>query len=142
MLNKIYKCKQDKNQCGFTLIELIVFIVLVAILLTGLVASTFQVLGDTFKTENLGKAQDFAIQRMELILGQKRQQGYTVFTDPCNPGPGPAICSVPAAAGFTVIRTSPATLPPLAGSGETTIVITVTGPNGSGATLTTLVSEY
>lgn len=78
---------------GFSLIEAIVFIVVLAVLLGGLVVAFTSPLGQSPQAGQLDMAAELAQQRMELILAQRRAVGFVAFADPC---PGPAICTPPA----------------------------------------------
>jgi type II secretory pathway pseudopilin PulG len=85
---------------GFSLIEVIVFIVVLGVLLAGLIVSLASPLRNSPEAGRLDLAAELAQQRMELILAQRRAAGFAAFTDPCSPGPGPAICTPPA--GYTI----------------------------------------
>src|ERR1700722_4318360 len=92
------------KQRGFSLIELIVFIVIIGIVTSALFLAFASLLQDApiglHQTVALGLAQE----RMELILAQRRLQGYpgTQFQDPCNSTivSPPAVCT--ALTGYSV----------------------------------------
>lgn len=81
---------------GFSLIEVIVFIVVLGVLLAGLVAAFSSPLRASPQAGELDLVAELAQQRMELILAQRRAAGFATFADPCVPGPGPAVCVPPA----------------------------------------------
>lgn len=85
---------------GFSLVEAIVFIVVVAVLLAGLVVAIGTNLRASPRAGEIDLAAELAQQRVELILAQRRAAGFAAFADPCSPGPGPAECTPPA--GYTV----------------------------------------
>ncbi len=122
---------------GFTLIEAIVFIAVVAVLLAGIVAAFRSNLQLSPQAGQIDLASELAQQRMELILAQKRAAGFAAFADPCVPGPGPAACVPPA--GYVV---SSGIASGYAGDAADykTITVSVTGPTA--ATAATLVANY
>ncbi len=85
---------------GFSLIEAVVFIVVLGVLLAALVAALGSNLRNAPTAGRIDLAAEIAQQRLELILAQRRAAGFAAFTDPCVPGPGPAVCTPPA--GYTV----------------------------------------
>ncbi len=68
---------------GFSLIELIIFIIIISILLTGTIFIFSQVLTAAHQPNSLTVAIEAAEQRMDLILGQKHIQGFNHSQDPC-----------------------------------------------------------
>lgn len=122
------------KQHGFTLIELIVFIVVAALA----VATVFPIVIALKNIEiipNQTKAQQLIQGRMELILEQRIINGFSTFTDPCTGGSPPAACTPPS--GYTV---SAAMTNWNGDPNYTVITVTVTG--SSQATLTSLVAHY
>ena len=121
---------------GFSLIELIVFILIIAIVTSALLVS-FQTILQVSPTGNrqttaIGLAQE----RMDLILGQRRLKGFSSFSNPCASGSPPAICT--ALTGYTVTSNIAATT--ISGdSNYKTITVTVSGLGN--AVLTTLVGS-
>jgi type II secretory pathway pseudopilin PulG len=76
---------------GVTLVELVVFIVIVGIAAFALVGSFGSLLPRSPTAAQLTQAMQLAQERMELILGQRDVQGYnnnnnTVDFDPCKRG--------------------------------------------------------
>ena len=94
MKKRFYRSRQGD---GFSLIEVIVFIVVLGVLAAGLVVAFSSPLRNSPEAGRLDLAAELAQQRMELILAQRRATGFAGFTDPC---PGPAICTPPT--GYTV----------------------------------------
>jgi len=82
-------------QRGVTLIELIVFIVIMGISVTALLSMYRAVLPHGATPAQITLATQLAQERMELLLGQRELSGYStaVLTDPCVGGTPPAICS-------------------------------------------------
>lgn len=120
---------------GYTLIELVIFITIVAISISILIpiATTSQRM---VTLTPLTKAQQLAQARMELILGQRYIVGFPNYSDPCNGGSPPSMCTPPT--GFTVSSTINNNW-----NGDTDYnVITVVVSGDGSATLTTLVSDY
>lgn len=86
---------------GFSLMEVVLFIVVVSVLLAGLVTTFSSSLRDSPRAGELDLVAELAQQRMELILAQRRAAGFAALADPCVPGPGPAACVPPP--GYTVV---------------------------------------
>lgn len=86
---------------GFTLVETLVFIVIVGVAAVALFTSFKNVLPRSPTAAQLTQAAELAQERMELILGQRDAQGYNnaVDLDPCNRG-APSVCT--ATFGYTV----------------------------------------
>ena len=96
-----------KRQRGFTLIELVVFIVVMAILSTALTSVFANTLKGSPRASAVAKVAELAQERMELILAKRGQVSFSTFTstvfDPCTsvPASTQAPCAgVPA--GYTV----------------------------------------
>lgn len=119
---------------GFSLIEAIVFIVVLGVLLAGLVVAFASPLLRSPVAGRLDLAAELAQQRMELILAQRRATGFAGFADPC---PGPSICTPPA--GYTVTASI------VAGYGADPTnykVVTVSVSGTSTISATALVANY
>jgi prepilin-type N-terminal cleavage/methylation domain-containing protein len=119
---------------GFSLVEVIVFIVVAGVLTAALTVALVTLLRDAPKAGQLDRATELAQQRMELILGQRRAAGFAAFADPC---PGPSICTP--AAGYAVsssIVTGWGADP----ANYKVVTVVVTGP--SSLTATALVANY
>ena len=129
-----------KNMSGFSLVELVIFIVV-----TGILASTLLL---TFRT-TLVKipnvhytiiATQLADQCMEGFIGERKLLGYTSANLACSGSPTlPAVCTVPS--GYTLAATITCT-PTLSGDSVTSRTITVTVSGLGSATLNTLIASY
>jgi type II secretory pathway pseudopilin PulG len=85
-----------RRRSGFTLVEVVVFMVIVGVAAFALLRSFGSVLPRGFTAAQITQASQLAQERMELILGQRAAFGYagnSTQLDPCkNVGP-PAICT-------------------------------------------------
>lgn len=129
-----------KHQRGFTLIEVVVFTVVLSIvaimMMMGMNISLKGSPDITKKTQAMLMAQ----QRMEIIMGKRLYDGFAFMADPCGAGPFPDIlCAEGAYAyGYTVSSTL---TPNWSGNPNLTlVVVNVTGP--STATLTTIAANH
>ncbi len=145
----------EKHHAGISLIELVVFITVVAILAVGLFKALARSLPTAPTPQQITQATQIAQERMEQILGQKDRPGvgYAGMTDPCVGGTPPAICTPPA--GFTVTVCGinsgggcaappiacPAAVDPSTANCKS-ITVTVTGPSNINWTVTSLVTNY
>ncbi len=77
---------------GFTLIEVVVFIVVAGVLAAGLIVAMSSTVRGTSQAGQTDMAAEIAQTRLELILAQRRRVGFAAFADPC---PGPAACTAP-----------------------------------------------
>ena len=79
---------------GFTLVELVVFMVILSFAAYALFRSFGSVLPRSPTAAQLTQAMQLAQERMELILGQRDVRGYNnlVDLDPCNVG-APTVCT-------------------------------------------------
>lgn len=121
---------------GFTLVELIIFIVIVSIMGVALMSAFSTTTRGTPDAGQMTQATQLAQERMELVMAQRRAVAFAAFADPCVPGPGPAACTPPA--GYTVT----AAIAPN-WNGDTNykqVTVTVTGT--SSATATAIVANY
>ena len=124
-------------QAGVTLIELIVFIVIAALLATGLIAAITVSMKDTPKSNEITQALQIAQERMELILAYKQSKGFNALIDPCTLASPPTQCSPPS--GYSVAVPFPFTN--WNGSNEFKVVtVNVTGTQA--ITLTAIVASY
>jgi prepilin-type N-terminal cleavage/methylation domain-containing protein len=131
------------NQRGFTLIELVIFMVIVTILGTTVFLGFDMALSQESMVSSNVNAMFMAQQRMDLIYGQRIKNGFSGFVDPCvSLFASPAtdnICSKNAFAfGYTV--TSSISTSYSGNANLTSIVVNVTGPGS--ASLSTLVGNY
>lgn len=127
--------RAPRASSGFSLVEAIVFIVVVAVLLAGIVVALGTSLRGSPRASEIDLAAELAQQRMELILAQRRSAGYAAFSDPCSPGPGPSECLPPP--GYAIAS---GIAPGGGGPGYKVIRVDVTGPSEASATV--LVSNY
>ena len=119
---------------GFSLLEAIVFIVVLAVLLGSLAASFGSSLRLSPQAGQIDVAAELAQQRMELILAQHRAAGYAAMADPC---PGPAVCTPPA--GYTVTSSMAAGF---AGDPSNYKIVTVDVTGAGTARVSALVANY
>lgn len=125
-----------RRDAGVTLVELIAFIVIVAIVAVAMV----QAFSGTMRGSHFGKemtqATQLAQQRMEVILGQRKTLGYTVFIasadyDPCQSGVWTGqLCSTSSYAAGNFLVASTLSAADACGTGCTEVTVTVTGPYG------------
>ena len=78
---------------GFTLFEIIVFIIVSSVIIAGIFSAYFISLSQANEPRNLLVAQEAASQRLELIIGQKRMQGFNNYQDPCVASPTNSECT-------------------------------------------------
>lgn len=127
----------DKKQRGLSLIELIVFIIILGISMGGLFLGVNQVLYGISSTYKLTRATFLANARMEVILYRRAFTGYSGLVDPCSTT-NPAICT-PLATYATNNGLSVSSS--ITSSGSTsTITVQITGQGN--VTLVTVVSNY
>lgn len=119
---------------GFSLLEAIVFIVVLAVLLGSLAASFNSSLRLSPQAGQIDVAAELAQQRMELILAQHRAAGYAAMADPC---PGPAVCTPPT--GYTVTSSMAAGF---AGDPSNYKIVTVDVTGAGTARVSALVANY
>ena len=107
---------------GFTLVELVVFIVIIGFAAYALFRSFGSVLPRSPTSAQLTQAMQLAQERMELIQGQRdsslagRGFNNTVDLDPCNVG-APTVCT--STFGYTVTSAGTAPAPTAAPAGPT-----------------------
>jgi len=84
-----------KRAAGFTLVEMIVFIVIVGVGAVALFQMFRQTMPRSPAPAQLAQAAQLAQERMELILGRRNVAGvgYGALNDPCTGGTPPAICT-------------------------------------------------
>lgn len=115
--------KQKKN--GFTIIELITFIVVLGIVASGLLIGMNQAQRYSDIPRNITQASFLANARMQIILMNRSINGYASLYDPCTTTPSLAICtplSTFASANNLTVSTST-----ISGNNPKTISINVTG---------------
>lgn len=80
------------KQHGFTLTELIVFIVVVGIVATGSLIGLQQALIGSYQPGNIAKAAQLANARMNVILQKRHTDGFDSLLDPCAGGSSASLC--------------------------------------------------
>ena len=125
--------KARRHATGFTLLEVIMFIVIAGVLVAGLFAALGSAMYKAPKAGQIDRAADIAQQRMELILAQRRASGFATLADAC---PGPTVCTLPT--GYAVAVTIANNW-----AGDTNYkVVTVDVTGLFAATATALVANY
>lgn len=128
-------------QAGVSLVELIMFIVLVALAVGAIMNVFFDTLRGSPSPSQITQATRLAQERMELILSRKNTLRFTNFTDPCPGSPSAPACAKPALFSVTA---STSTWPTDSGTYYKLITVTVTSdPTGQKvAELKSVVSRY
>jgi MSHA pilin protein MshD len=142
----------DIRQAGVTLVELIVFIVVVSISVSGVLLAFSATQRGAITPNQLTQATQLAQQRMELILARKTVLSFACFTsprfDPCQTAAAAGVCPATTASttggcsapptGYTI------SIPLLVIAGnDATITVTVLGSSGTQlAELKALVTNY
>jgi type II secretory pathway pseudopilin PulG len=90
-----------KKQEGYTLIELIIFITLLAVGIGAIVTLSFT-LRSTHNIDNQTQALGLAQQRIEIIYANRIKNGYAEVSDPCTVTSPPVICGTSDAAGHSI----------------------------------------
>jgi prepilin-type N-terminal cleavage/methylation domain-containing protein len=84
-----------KSRSGFTLVEVVVFMVIVGVAAFALLRSFGSVLPRGPTAAQLTQASQIAQERIELILGRYVAAGFAAVNDPCVGGTPPGICTAP-----------------------------------------------
>lgn len=82
----------NKIQQGFSLIQLIIFIMIIGIIATPIFMSITQVLNLVQAPKDISAAAFLANARMQIILLKRATSGFPNTSDPCT-GTPPAICT-------------------------------------------------
>lgn len=117
------------KQQGMTLIEIIMFIIIISIVTVGSLLAFSTVLTNSNGPSQIMTAAQLAQARMELIVQQRNINGFSSIQDPCSAGSPPACTALAAfasAKGFTVSSSIPAAV-----GGIRTATVTVTGTEGA-----------
>lgn len=128
---------------GLSLVELVVFVAITAVLMAGIFSAFSTTLRHSMDAGRVQQAALLARERMELILGQRHSQGFAAFTatsfDPCTSSPPSSqpVCTAlpPGYAIATALADNWG-----GDSGYKVVTVTVTGP--AGTELTALVADY
>ena len=118
---------------GFTLVEMVVFIVIVGVAAVALFQTFGQTLPRSPTPAQLVQATQLAQERMELILGRRGVASYAALNDPCVGGTPPAICTTTFGYVVTVAGINAPPPVPVAWNGNPTAdfkLITVTVSRG------------
>lgn len=127
-----------KKQLGLSLIELVVFIVIIGIISTGLLAGLSQALKFSDIPRNVSAASFLANARMQIILMNRSVNGYSSLNDPCTATPSLAICTP--LSSYATANNLTVSSPTFSGSNPKTITINVTGT--ASATINASVYNY
>lgn len=130
-----------KQMAGFSLIEMVIFIVVTGIAVAGIFTAFRTATENGVGVHSQTVASNLANARMAVILGQERMLGFSSFTDPCASGSPPAVCTLPSAlSAYSVSSTIVAEA--IGGDSNYKIItVTVSGPNSAAAALKTLVGS-
>lgn len=124
-----------KGQIGFTLIEVIIFIVVISIMMSAIFLALTTSLQKLPLIYNNTIATQTAKSCIEWFLGQRRLNGYAAFS--CPSTTVPTFCAAPT--GFTLsVNVACTTIN--SDANYKTITVTVSGKGN--ATLSTLVANY
>lgn len=93
MENKHRKTGSRAAHSGLSLIELVVFIVVMSIAVVAVMQGLSSALRGSLSPGQITQATQLAQERMELILATRQTQGYSGIYDPCGVGSPPAFCS-------------------------------------------------
>lgn len=125
-----------KNQVGHTLIELIIFIIILGFMAVGVLMSFDVAMHKAPDVRYATRAIELAQRRMDFILGQRDIKGFASYNDPCQNGSSSPLCTDPT--GYTTSSSIANNW-----SGNTAFnVITVTVSGLGNASLTELVANY
>jgi type II secretory pathway pseudopilin PulG len=128
------------KQCGFTLIELIVFITGTSILASTLLLTFQLTLRNTPPVHYDLLATQLADQCMEGFIGERRLLGYSAAALACSATPPlPSVCT--SLTGYSISATILCS-PTLSGDSTTSKTVTVTVTGLGNATLTSLIANY
>ena len=116
---------RELKQQGFTLIEVVAFILVIGIIASGLLVGMNQALTHITRPTSIAQASFLANARLQIILMNRAFNGYTTLDDPCTTTPALAICTplstYATAHNFTV------NTPTFSGSNPKIITIQITG---------------
>lgn len=131
---------------GFTLVELLVFIVIIGAAAVGLLVTMRYVMPQQFAGATSTKAAQIAQMRMELVLAQRDADGYEGLSDPCTFGtPVVSLCTNPLGFKVTVSGVSSAvnwTVSTSAAIKVVTVTVKDSANTRTLASVTSLLSNY
>ena len=129
------------NNKGFTLIEIIVFLSVIAVAVVGIMSAYFTMVKNAPNAGQQIVAYGLAQARMEIIYSNRRLNGYPP-TDPCTAVTPPAICTTgPTITGYSVTSTISA-MSIGTDNNYSKIVVTATGPNATQIILSMINAKY
>ncbi|KTD05594.1 type IV pilus modification PilV family protein [Fluoribacter gormanii] len=114
-----------QKQSGFSIIELIIFIVTMGIIVSGLLIGINQAQRYSGIPRTTPQASFLANARMQIILMNRDINGYTALDDPCTSTPSLEICTV--LSNYALENDFVVSVPVIAGSNPKTITLNVTG---------------
>jgi len=126
----------DKKHLGFTLIEMVTFIVVMGVLMAGVLMGVNQVLVTAAVPDGMTQATFLANARKEIILLSREVSGVTTLSDPC---PGAAALCSPLSTFASTNGFDPVT-PVITGTSIKTITVQVSGK--ANATVISQVANY
>lgn len=126
------------SQAGLTMMEMVLFIVIIGVLGAALFSAISNPLTGAGTQERAVFTTQLAQERMEVVLGQKRREGFP-GSDPCDGGASLDTCSVPS--GFSVNTTFGAWSQNSDTDNYRVITVTVTSPSGGSYSAHTLVTK-
>ena len=124
---------------GFTLVELIIFMVVISVAVTAIFSAFSTALQNSPTSNYQATVISLAEARLEIILGQDRLKGFSSFSDPC---PLAAACAIPAALSAYSVSSSISATSVGGDANYKIISVTATGPQNSKANVQTLVADY
>ncbi|QMT61230.1 prepilin-type N-terminal cleavage/methylation domain-containing protein [Legionella sp. PC997] len=128
----------NRKQDGFSIIELIVFIVTIGIIVSGLLMGINQAQRYSGIPRATPQASFLANARMQIILMNRDINGYTALDDPCTSTPGLDICM--ALSNYALENNFVVSSPTISGSNPKIITLDVTGTGN--ATINASVYNY
>jgi type II secretory pathway pseudopilin PulG len=114
-----------QKQYGFSIIELITFIVTIGIIVSGLLIGINQAQRYSGIPRTTPQASFLANARMQIILMNRDINGYTALNDPCTVTPDLDICTV--LSDYALANNFIVSTPTISGSNPKTITINITG---------------
>lgn len=128
------------KQAGFSLVELVVFIVVIGIVISGVFTAFSTALQKSPIVNPQTTAIELANARMDIIIDQRHMVGFASFADPCTEGSPPAICTL-GISGYTTTSTISAYT--IGSDANYKIIdVLVTGPQNARANMKTFVAAY
>lgn len=139
-MNTANSMKNFKNKsCGFTLIELVVFIVVLGILARGLLGSYIVVLRGTPRVSQMMIASETAAKCINWYVGQRKLYGYASINPPGTTVPN--FCTAPL--GYSIATSVNATMiSPDTASNYKTIVVNVSYGGALQESASLLIANY